>query len=299
MLDNLAIDGYREYVSGVGSADYQSMRWLDGAHNQSYNCHYAFVDTNGDLHRFAYHTCFGRLNQIYYWFPNYTPHTILIQVNTEFFSHLNVSDEMFTTYFKWLYEVSPFKSVFSNTYEEAINDGVVAIDANAESGLIGNACSAVRLIWEHWYIEYNLPSIVNLWYAVVNQHDVDPTVAFAFCNSVIESGGMYNIRGSTAGHQFLPSVDSHALTNFIDGKIEKTKKFSQTKAIEGINSVWYEDNHQRIKGGLNAWMKLRFLGQAKKVNIFQPDSHSIHFTKEQAIAGIVRCVNDYQQERDV
>lgn len=303
MFDNIIQPGYDSYVSAIDLHTNQKMSWSNYGQSkggrQSYNCHYAVIMEDGTLERITYHTCFGRLNGLADWFGHdVKPYAILIQINTLFLQKLKVSKSMLTTYYKWLFTVSPFKDCFLSTYEQAIEDGVVVLSAKAESGLLGGACSAIRLIWEQWYTTYNLPSIVSLWYDVVTTEDVDPTLAFAFCNSVSASGGRYVLRSETAGHQFLRANDVESFVNFINNRPESTTPYFRKKGIDGINEIWEGSlKGSKIPNGiaLTDWMKKHFIGEQKQVNIFAPQNHSTYFDRERAIQGILACIKAYQK----
>lgn len=302
MLDNLTINAYREYISTIGEGTGQRMYWDEyrGNMSQHTNVSYAVIDIHGQLHRISYQTCFGKLNALKSYHPDIKPYAILVQVNTAFLEHYEVSEEMLTAYFKWLFTESPLNGAFLNTYEEAVNDGVVVINANIDAGLLGNATSAVRLIWESWYREYSLPSIVRLWYDVIRQYDVDPTIAFAFCNSLtVDSSGLVTIRGSTAGHQFLSTTEFAYAINFIEGNMAEHGNYRELREIEGINDVWWDSmpSGPLSSAHMGTWMKQRMMGEKKQVNVFMANSYSTSYSYDNAIEGVVQMVRDYQAAR--
>jgi hypothetical protein len=301
MLDNIALEGYNEYKSTIGGSQ-QEMDWYTNRRSQDNNVAYAVVTDDGRLHRFSYHICFGKLSDLEGYHVHGTPHAILVQINTNFLEVLNIPEERTHAYFKWLYTQSPFSSCFLNTWEQAMNDGVVAISVDVESSLMAGACSAVRLIWESFYSEYDLPSIVALWYEVVSRHpNVDPTIEFAFCNNLMASSdGRFCFRGSTAGHQFLKSDDFTSVHNFIKNTPTSSPIYRTYKEYHFVVGLWSgeDDYGDEGQGDLNDWMTKRMMGDMKQVNIFMKDHYSTYFTLDQAVAGIVKCVHDYQEERD-
>jgi hypothetical protein len=274
---------YEQYVSGVGT----------GVHQEFYgNVQYA-VASGGKLRLCDYHICFGYLNGE--WVKQgKAPDAIFIQINTEYGKAWSVTEERYHLYFEWLFNHSPYRHCFlSKDYKKAIKDGVVVIDVNADANLVAGACSMVRLIWEGYYEEYRLPSIVQLWEQLVNKGE-DPNLAMGFSNSM--SGGKnYTYRSFSCGHQAIPINNLQVVKDFYLDNPRGLfgESYKDERGWDGILRLWISPN-PTIELDMEMFVTERLVGSEKRINPFNSAKTSLSFSPDQTINGLRDCIRDFK-----
>ncbi len=146
---------------------------------------------------------------------------------------LQVDRKIAVSYFNWLFNKSPFRTVFMNKSAKSAFDHGVICRATSNANLLVAGLMATRLATEDMDGDR-----LGLWYKLVSM-GCDPSLAFIIVSyAKVYGGNVVVVRGSN--HTVFGDVRStkDAVLGFINCEPNKFKSFRDNKGYYGIQEVW-------------------------------------------------------------
>ena len=146
---------------------------------------------------------------------------------------LRVKRKVAVSYFNWLFNKSPFRTVFMNKSAKSAFDHGVICRATSNANLLVAGLMATRLATEDMDGDR-----LGLWYKLVSM-DCDPSLAFIIVSYAKVYDGIVMVsKGSN--HTVFGDVDSteDTVLGFINCEPNKYKSFRDNRGYSGIGEVW-------------------------------------------------------------
>ncbi len=155
---------------------------------------------------------------------------------------LQVDRKIAVSYFNWLFNKSPFRSVFMNRSAKSAFDHGVICRATENANLLVAGLMAMRLATEDMNGDR-----LGLWHKFVSM-GCDPSLAFIVVSYASIYNGSVRVSGGS-NHTVFGDVRSTkgAVLGFINCEPNKYKSFRDNKGYGGIGEVWE-------KGGGEVWL---------------------------------------------
>lgn len=170
----------------------------------------------------------------------------------------DLTDRRNLVYLKYVMEESPFRSVFMNTFEEAVGDSTVVVTSEAPSNLMVGGLVCTRYLWE-------FPHHIRLFNDLVDS-GIEKGIAFLFLHffnySTTDSSQLLTLRYGSGGHEVMDPLNEEFdyCKNYLEDNpkslnplfhvaskysepysihgIWRTRKNTQDSLREFIHSVW-------------------------------------------------------------
>ena len=137
------------------------------------------------------------------------------------------------SYFSWLFNKSPFRSVFMNKSAKSAFDYGIVCRATSEANLLVAGLMATRLATEE-----NEGDRVGLWYKLVNL-GCDPSLAFIIVSySYLLDGSVYSSHGSNHTVFGCTYVGRESALDFINDRPTKGKSFQDAVGYVKVGGLW-------------------------------------------------------------
>lgn len=151
------------------------------------------------------------------------------------------SEEAALHYFEWLFNLSPFRSVFvTKNVSRVARDKVVVVDPSMQSKLILAGVIAMRMAWENCHENnWNIPSRIQTWWELVDS-GVNPKEAFLLAHNFTprsESDVKDIYPFGIHGHLPMDHRDS-TFINFMNEDYEESPPLNKVTSIGGTNSLF-------------------------------------------------------------
>lgn len=152
----------------------------------------------------------------------------------------DLTDRRNLVYLKYVMEESPFKSVFMNTFEEAVRDSTVVVTSEAPSNLMVGGLICTRYLWE-------LPHHIRLFNDLV-ENGVEKGIAFLFLHffqySETDSSQLLALRYGAGTHEVMDPLNGGL--DYCKNYLENNPKRLNLPFQEGceysrpysIHSIW-------------------------------------------------------------
>ena len=222
-----------ERAKGVGRKYYREVRGRD--HTRLDSVVYTSILFEGEWYRVENKACHKGLHK---WF--FSGDQLLVArvqrqkavATISLLPHVQTEGPAAASFYQWLFNESPYRSVFMNSsYKSALDYGIIT-RTNKPSNLMLGGLIASRIPTE---FGDRLP----LWYALVKR-GCDKNLAFVLCHCASLEGGRvgYNV---LCGHNALEMGEQSlsAIRNFIVGKLVNPQAtYDNTLQYTGVTELW-------------------------------------------------------------
>lgn len=213
--------------------------WAGRKNNVS---NYGLVDETGKFHDLNYSHCHAGLQ---YNQGVKSPIAVLDGIQ-----HLKVKEEIARRFYEWLFNYSPFESIFqSKSAKTALSHHTMIANTDVPANLMVAGLIAARMTSEY-------PKIPNIWDAFVNR-GLHPNIAFAFAHTLSTEVECQTLTQSNAdGHTSIAGTSvyrkkSYSTAFYLNKPVHLMKPYREHQTYDNLHKIWDNEKVKTLKDAPN------------------------------------------------